>query len=52
MLIKNISFPTYLEDIEDIENGNIEVFVEFEDDSDYTYIVIVATTKKSKTSAY
>ena len=27
MLIKSISFPTYLEDITDIENSNIDVFV-------------------------
>lgn len=43
MLIKNISFPTYLEDITDIENSNIDVFVELEDN--YTYTVVVATSK-------
>ena len=43
MLIKSISFPTYLEDITDIENSNIDVFVELEDA--YTYIVVVATAK-------
>ena len=43
MLIKSISFPTYLEDITDIENGNIDVFVESEDA--YTYTVVVATAK-------
>lgn len=43
MLIKSISFPTYLEDITDIENSNIDVFVELEDA--YTYTVVVATTK-------
>jgi len=43
MLIKNISFPTYLEDITDIENSNIDVFVELEDT--YTYTVVVATAK-------
>ena len=43
MLIKNISFPTYLEDITDIENSNIDVFVELEDA--YTYTVVVATAK-------
>ena len=43
MLIKSISFPTYLEDITDIENSNIDVFVELEDG--YTYTVIVATAK-------
>ena len=43
MLIKRISFPTYLEDITDIENSNIDVFVELEDG--YTYTVVVATAK-------
>ena len=43
MLIKSISFPTYLEDITDIENENIDVFVELEDASMYT--VVVATAK-------
>jgi len=43
MLVKSISFPTYLEDITDIENSNIDVFVELEDDYDYT--VVVATAK-------
>ena len=46
MLIKNISFPTYLEDITDIENSNIDVFVELEDN--YTYTVVVATSKNIK----
>jgi hypothetical protein len=43
MLIKSISFPTYLEDITDIENSNINVFVELEDA--YRYTVVVATAK-------
>jgi hypothetical protein len=43
MLIKSISFPTDLEDITDIENSNIDVFVELEDA--YTYTVVVATAK-------
>lgn len=43
MLIKSISFPTYLEDITDIENSNIDVFVELE--NAYTYTVVVATAK-------
>ena len=43
MLVKSISFPTYLEDITDIENSNIDVFVELEDG--YTYTVVVATAK-------
>ena len=40
MLIKSIRFPTYLVDIED---SNIDVFVELEDN--YTYTVVVATVK-------
>ena len=43
MLIKSISFPTYLEDITDIKNSNIDVFVELEDA--YIYTVVVATAK-------
>ncbi len=43
MLIKSIDFPTYLEEITDIENSNIDVFVELEDG--YTYTVVVATAK-------
>jgi len=43
MLVKSISFPTYLEDITDIENSNIDVFVELE--NGYTYTVVVATAK-------
>jgi len=43
MLIKKISFPTYLEDITDVENSNIDVFVELEDG--YTYTLVVATAK-------
>ena len=43
MLIKSIRFPTYLEDITDIENSNIDVFVELEDA--YTYTVVVAIAK-------
>ncbi len=43
MLIKSFSFPTFLEDITDIENCNIDVFVELEDG--YTYTVVVATAK-------
>jgi hypothetical protein len=42
-MLVNISFPTYLEDITDIENDNIDVFVELEDG--YTYTVVVATAK-------
>lgn len=43
MLIKSISFPRYLEDMTEIENSNIDVFVESEDG--YTYTVVVPTTK-------
>ena len=43
MLIKNLSFSTYLEDITDIENDNIDVFVELE--NAYVYTVVVATAK-------
>lgn len=43
MLIKSISFSTYLEDITDIENSDIDVFVELEDA--YMYTVVVATAK-------
>ena len=43
MLIKSISFPTYLEDIADIENSNIDIFVELE--NTYKYTVLVATAK-------
>jgi hypothetical protein len=42
-MVVNIRFPTYLEDITDIENDNIDVFVELGDG--YTYIVTVATAK-------
>ena len=45
MLIKSITFPSCLEDITDIENSNIDVFVKLEDDYDYTYTLVVATTK-------
>ena len=45
MLIKNISFvrPNLLEEIQDIEDYNVDVFVELEDGSNYT--VVVATAK-------
>ena len=43
MLIKSISFPTFLENITDIENSNIDVFIELEDAS--TYTLVVATAK-------
>lgn len=43
MLIKSISFPNCLENIVDIENDNIDVFVELE--NGYTYTVVVGTAK-------
>ena len=43
ILFKSISFPTYLEDITDIENSNIYVFVELK--YAYTYTVVVVTAK-------
>jgi hypothetical protein len=43
MLIKSISFSTYLEDILNVKIVAIDVFVELEDA--YTYIVVVATAK-------
>lgn len=45
MLVKNISFikPTLLEDLEDIDANNIDVFVELE--NGYTYTVILVTCK-------
>ncbi|MEK3672079.1 MULTISPECIES: hypothetical protein [unclassified Paenibacillus] len=39
MKIVNITFPTYLSSIENIENDNIDVFVELEDDVTYTMVV-------------
>ena len=45
MLVKKISFvrPNLLEEIQDIEDHNINVFVELEDG--YTCTVVVATCK-------
>lgn len=45
MLVKKITFPSPLEYIEDVNNDNIDVFVELEDGYEYTYIVVVATPK-------
>ncbi len=57
MLVKNISFvrPNLLEEIQDIENSNIDVFVELEDGSNYTLVVataknIVSLMDKEKTN--
>jgi hypothetical protein len=45
MLVKKISFvrPNLLEEIPDIEDYNVDVFVELE--SGYTYTVVIATAK-------
>ncbi len=43
MKIKNIEFPTALEDLEDIQNDNIDVFLELENGR--TYNVVVGTPK-------
>ena len=45
MLVKNISFvrPDLLEKITDIEDYNLDVFVELEDG--YTYTVVIGTPK-------
>jgi hypothetical protein len=45
MLVKKISFvrPTLLEEIPDIEDYNLGVFVDLEDG--YTYTVVIATAK-------
>jgi hypothetical protein len=37
--VQKISFPTPLEDIKDIENDNIDVFVELEDRYKYTVVL-------------
>ncbi len=41
MEIKNVTFPTALEEIDDLANDNIDVFVELEDG--YTYVLVVTT---------
>jgi hypothetical protein len=43
MLIKSIRFPTIWEDNPEIEDSNIDVFVEVEDG--FTYTVVVGTAK-------
>ncbi|GBF32466.1 hypothetical protein DCCM_0662 [Desulfocucumis palustris] len=43
MKIVKISYPTPLSDVKDIENDNIDVFIEMEDRM--TYTVVVATPK-------
>ncbi len=45
MLIKEISFPSYLEEAQEIEIGNIDIFIKLESDNDYPYMVTVATPK-------
>tara|TARA_B110000902_G_scaffold255774_1_gene321576 strand:- start:321 stop:596 length:276 start_codon:yes stop_codon:yes gene_type:complete len=42
MLVKSISFTTYLEAITDIENSNIDVFIELEDGDSYTVVIPTA----------
>jgi hypothetical protein len=44
MLVKNISFvlPNLLEEIQDIENYNVDIFVELEDGFNYTLVVATA----------
>ncbi len=44
MKIVSIIFPIYFDEIEDIENDNIDVFVELEDGMTYTMVV---TTPKN-----
>lgn len=44
MLVRSISFPSPLINIEDIYDDNIDVFVTLEDGSDYT---VVVTTYKN-----
>ena len=45
MLVKKISFirPNLLEEVLDIEDYNLDVFVELEDG--YNYLVVIATAK-------
>lgn len=38
--IKNIIFPTPLDEIKDINNDNVDVFVELEDGNTYTLVFI------------
>lgn len=44
MNIKNIKYPTPLTDVKDIENDNIDIFVETDDGMSYTFVV---TTPKN-----
>ncbi len=39
MKITQIDFPTPLSEIEDVENGNIDVFVQLEDGMTYTLVI-------------
>lgn len=43
MKILEIEYPTPLSEIEDIENGNVDVFVKLEDG--ITYTIVVSTPK-------
>jgi hypothetical protein len=42
-MVVKISFPSIWEEVTEIEDGNIDVFVELDDG--YTYTVVVATAK-------
>ena len=39
MRVKNITYPSPLLEVKDIENGNIDVFVETDDGMTYTFVV-------------
>lgn len=39
MKVTNIKFPIYFSNIEEIENDNIDVFVELEDGMSYTLVI-------------
>jgi len=43
MKVVKIEFPTELSEFDDIENGNLDVFVELEDG--FTYTVVIFTPK-------
>jgi hypothetical protein len=44
MKIKSINYPTPLSEVNDIENDNIDIFVEADDGMTYTFVV---TTPKN-----
>ena len=39
MRIKNIRYPSPLSEVKDIENDNIDVFVETDDGMTYTFVI-------------